>query len=978
MKQYPKRLIEVDLPIKRISRRVRGERNLLSALHQWWARRPLGACRSVMCAALWPDPVDAGCPPEFRKAAERLLRDFARRATSDRNISRICESESWSRYRALNDESGSMEPVLLRQILLDFIADFASAEAATNSTFSKTANALTDAAHHSLSGINTSRPLVFDPFAGGGSIPFEALRCGADVFASDLNPIPVLINKMIVELIPVEGNWLAERIGPLSREALRRTEQVCKQLYPNDPISYLWARTITCEGPSCGARVPVLRSLWIDKSRSTSFAYALQDGETANTIQVLIHKNPESGTVKNGTSRRGSVTCPLCGFTTARRNVEAQAKNSGLQQMLMAVVQASPNGRDYRSPNNSEYDSLKLASDVGKTQAVDDHLLTAPLPYLRSIFNVHLYGMTRWRDLFSDRQFVFMNELSKQLKEVIAEQAGINEKKRLALRVALAFVLDRVAAISCNVTRWRSDHGRMEGAFSMMALPMVWDWVEWNPFNTEIAQFGNIADSVAESIRRIAEVATRTGSADQHDATSLPLPDDSASLFFTDPPYYDYVPYANLSDFYYIWLKSQIGDSFLWLTENESPKSNEIVQLAERNPIYAHKTKEFFEDQILKALLEARRVTDPSSIGVIVFAHKSTVVWESLLGAVVNAGWVITASWPIDTELTTRFKAIGTASLNSSVHLVCRPRENRDGTVRTNDIGDWRDILRDLPLRIHEWMPRLAAEGVVGADAIFACLGPALEIFSKYSSVEKPNGDPVTLREYLEYVWAAVAKEALNMIFTGADATGFEEDARLSAMWLWTLFAGFTATGDGTLETTSEDAGDDESNGKSAKASGYILEYDAARKIAQGLGAHLEDLESLVHVKGDQATLLSVGERARYLFGYDESSTSSKKLKSKTQKSLFTEMDEIDGISTLTGLSSPEAGATTLDRVHQAMLLFGAGRGEAVRRFLVDDGAGNDERFWRLANALSALYPAGTDEKRWVDGILARKKGLGF
>src|SRR6202008_1038332 len=151
---------------------------------------------------------------------------------------------------------------------------------------------------------------------------------------------------------------------------------------------------------------------------------------------------------------------------------------------------------------------------------------------------------------------------------------------------------------------------------------------------------------------------------------------------------------------------------------------------------------------------------------------------EAVLSALINAGWVATASWPIDTELETRVNAMGTASLASSVHLVCCPPEKSDGSGRTDEIGDWRDVLQELPRRIHEWMPRLAEEGVVGADAIFACLGPALEIFSRYSRVEKASGEAVSLKEYLEQVWAAVAKEALTMIFTGADPTGFEEDAR--------------------------------------------------------------------------------------------------------------------------------------------------------------------------------------------------------
>jgi len=373
-------------------------------------------------------------------------------------------------------------------------------------------------------------------------------------------------------------------------------------------------------------------------------------------------------------------------------------------------------------------------------------------------------------------------------------------------------------------------------------------------------------------------------------------------------------------------------------------------------------------------------VCQPGGIGVIVFANKETAGWEAMLSALVNSGWIITASWPIDTEMGSRLRAQNSAALASSVHLVCRPREHPDGSLRTTDIGDWRDVLAELPRRIHEWMPRLAEEGVVGADAIFACLGPALEIFSRYSRVEKASGEVVPLREYLEQVWAAVAKEALAQVFKDADTAGFEPDARLTAMWMWTLNAGATQ-GEASGGEEDESDEDEDAKGKGTKAKGgFVLEYDAARKIAQGLGAHLEDLDQVVEVSGESARLLPVAERTAYLFGKEqaESPTAGRKKKS-VQMDLFGELTKSGAEETAWSEKTvKKIGETTLDRVHQAMILFAAGRGEALKRFLVDDGAGHDQRFWRLAQALSALYPASATEKRWVDGVLARKKGLGL
>jgi len=243
--------------------------------------------------------------------------------------------------------------------------------------------------------------------------------------------------------------------------------------------------------------------------------------------------------------------------------------------------------------------------------------------------------------------------------------------------------------------------------------------------------------------------------------------------------------------------------------------------------------------------------------------------------------------------------------------------------------------------------------------------------------VEKASGQTVSLREYLEYVWAAVAKEALATVFKGADASGFEEDARLTAMWLWTLSA--DTDGNGSTADETEDEDDSEAGKPSAK--GFVLEYDVVRKIAQGLGAHLEGLTSLVEIKGDIARLLPVSERTRKLFGKNEDENPTVKRKKKLpqlQLGFVEELEEVEESGGWGAKGVPSQGSTVLDRVHQSMILFAAGRSEAFRRFLVDEGVGRDERFWRLAQVLSFLYPKTTDEKRWIDGVLARKKGLGF
>ena len=521
--------------------------------------------------------------------------------------------------------------------------------------------------------------------------------------------------------------------------------------------------------------------------------------------------------------------------------------------------------------------------------------------------------------------------------------------------------------------------------FGRQAIGMVWDYCEADPFGGSVGSWNSLLECAMIPFETATCLDAGTVTVDQCCATAHPLPDDAAAALVTDPPYYDAVPYAYLSDFFYVWLRRTLGDSepLAGLLRSSSvPKEAEIVVDRPHTLSQSNKDIAFYERQLTSAFDEGRRVVPPGGIGTIVFASKTTASWEAILNGVIDAGWVITGSWPIDTEMATRVAAQGQARLASSVHIICRPREAPDGSLR-EEIGDWRDVLAELPKRIHEWMPRLASEGVVGADAIFACLGPALEIFSRFSRVERASGEAVTLREYLEHVWAAVSNEALSMIFEDADAAGLEPDARLTAMWLWTLNAGVRDQGSGVSEEDQEDSEDEPANGKKASVGGYTLEFDAARKIAQGLGAHLEKMPSLVEIKGDKAQLLPAGQRARYLFGKGadtpESGRRGRKKKHK-QLSLFEELDEAE--ATDGGgwgeLKGAKLGETVLDRVHQSMILFGAARGEALKRFLVEDGAGKDARFWKLAQSLSALYPSGSDERRWVDGVLARKKGLGF
>jgi putative DNA methylase len=909
-----------------------------------------------------------------------------------KNHLNLSSAESSERFLALRHTPDRLgDNIELRKALLDFIADFANWDNSAVPEYLDTSRALTQSAHEALGGEPGTRPLVVDPFAGGGSIPLEALRVGADAFASDLNPIPVFLNKIVLEYVPKYGQRLADEVRKWGEWIKVEAQKELAEFYPKDdggatPIAYLWARTIRCEGPTCGAEVPLIRSLWLAKKANRPVALQIVPNPNSKRVDFTIIVKGRDGWEDqttphfkirapkfDGLVKRGSATCPCCGYTTPVARVREQLKTrrgGSKDGRLFCVVTSRPGeqGRNYRLPSpadvaaagnaGTELDRRKK-SNTGAISLVPDEALD-----IRGIRHTWamIYGLETWGDYFTSRQALTLTTLARFVRDLEFDHSKDKEFTR-ALRTCLACAVGRQADYLSSLTIWSSSGEFIAHTFGRQAVPMVWEWPECQPFADGSGNWLGAINWVALVVEALTDITVNSGQAERASATRHPLADDSANALITDPPYYDSVPYAFLSDYFYVWLRRTLrGDYPELLHDSSVPKDEEIV--VDRTHELSNSTHDilFYERELTKAFAEGRRLLRRDGIGTIVFASKSTPSWEAFLKAVVDAGWTITGSWPIDTEREARVSAQGQARLASSVHLVCRPRKDSDSLQDTEKIGDWRDVLHELPLRIHEWMPRLAEEGVVGADAIFACLGPALEVFSRYPRVEKANGEEVTLQMFLEHVWAAVAKEALAVVFTGADASGFEEDARLTAIWLWTLFA-------------SKNSGDESENEEPG------VEDESEDTISAGLGAHLESLTSLVEVKGEIARLLPVSERAGKLFGKDEqesAKTSRRKKVPQLQLGFFAELEQAEEAGSWGSKGAPSQGATVLDRVQQSMILFAAGRGEALRRFLVDEGVGRDERFWRLAQVLSFLYPKTSDEKRWIDGVLARKKGLGF
>lgn len=607
-------------------------------------------------------------------------------------------------------------------------------------------------------------------------------------------------------------------------------------------------------------------------------------------------------------------------------------------------------------------------------------------------FRVQRYGMFQWGDLFTARQKAALLFYAQLCAAVPDEQI------RRCVGLALSGVADR----NVSLATWRpqADQEKVEHLFARQALPMAWDFGEAIALSDSTGSFGDRLDILVRAISTMTEsgqASHGTSLTQATDATSHPLPDEAARVWFTDPPYYDAIPYSDLFDFFLVWLKRTLpGQPVLrdpFDLENPlSPKTAEAVQDETKRVAGRPKDRAWFEETMARAFAEGRRVLHEDGVGSVVFAHKTTEGWEALLSGMIRGGWTITASWPIATEMGSRLRARDSAALATSVHLVCRRRpENAP-------VGDWADVLRELPIRVASWMERLQGEGIRGADLVFACIGPALEIFSRYRGVEAPDGRAVGLAEYLEKVWEVVGRTALETVLGAAEAKArnglagaLEEDARLTALFLWTLQA---TTGDGSREADvqnvdapGDDADEDVEHASAGKAKGFSLVFDVVRRFAQPLGIELEKWERrTIETKKGVVRLLPVAERAKQLFG------------DRGPQAVATWLEQEVGAGTdpLQGLLFPErqegpraavrerpprygdvddpddrsgAGATTLDRVHTGMLLQAGGHTNALRALVqAEQERGPD--FLRLANALSALYPRGSDEKRLLDAML--------
>ena len=987
-----KRLAEVDFPIAEVSKEAVREKAIRhghpSTLHLWWARRPLASSRAVLMALLLPDPCDENCPEVFKQQAREILSEVRQRPGGDEE---------------------------LRKALLWFIGSFANWDMAAHPTYLRVGRNLVKAGH------GDEAPLVVDPFAGGGSIPLEALRLGCGVFASELNPVACLILKVMLEDIPRHGTGLAEELRRVGGEVKRQGEQELADLYPKDadgatPIAYLWARTVRCEAPNCGAEIPLMRSFWLCKKTKRKRALCtkvVRPKGKPPRVEFEVFEPEKEMDVHAGTVTRAKATCLCCGVVLSPDRVRAQLSEhrggadvvfddqgrrmAGALMTAVVTLKRGQQGRYYRSPTDGDYAAVRrsqarLAGMLGEWERSGKQNL-CPVPDEPTpagggsgagrAFSVQRYGMLQWGDLFTARQKVALATLGRVL-----QTTG-------TIARPLSLAIGKLADLANAVCPWEPIAECPRNVLSNGRLKPAWDFAEGVAVSEASGSFGTCVENLANGVESLKGV-TSTGQFELAAAQRSPLPSEAAAVWFTDPPYYDAIPYADLSDFFFSWYRRIVPEHIRSDPFNSgnklTPKALEAVQ-DETKLIHGRpKDREWFEETMADAFAEGRRVLSEDGVGSVVFAHKTTEGWEALLSGMIRGGWTITGSWPIATEMASRLRARDSAALATSVHLICRPRPDNA------PVGEWADVLRELPGRVGDWMERLQGEGIRGADLVFACVGPALEIFSRYRLVETAEGHEVRLPEYLEKVWEVVGRAALEQVLGTAEARArngmagaLEEDARLTALFLWTLQATTSEeTGDDKEAAPADDVDEDGASASGSKAKGFSLVFDVVRRFAQPLGIDLPKWEKrTIETKKGVVRLLPVAERAKQLFGEQGSQAVATWLEQEAgagtgalQGVLFPNREAdaafvvreprpgYDGAGDDSD-AHPAAtlGSTTLDRVHRGMLLQAGGRTNALRALLkAEQERGPD--FLRLSNALSALYPRGSEEKRLLDAML--------
>jgi hypothetical protein len=749
-----KKLIEVALPLDDINaasahEKMPGIGPHPRGLHLWWARRPLAAARAVIWSSLVDDP--SAHPEEFPTVEEQA-------SERERLFKILRELVVWENS---NDER---------------VLDAAKAEIRKS--------------------MGDDLPPLLDPFAGGGAIPLEAQRLGLEAYAQDLNPVAVTINKAMIEIPPLFAGKAA--VNPESRSRLNidswggnnglaadveyygawMKEEAARRighLYPKvrvpaeqgggeaTVIAWLWARTVRCPNPACGGEAILVRSFDLSKKKGKEWHVepVCEGGE------VSFEVKPGKAT-REGTKSRQGANCIHCGEPFDMQYVQREASCGQMSEKLMAIAAEGLKGRFYVSPTQQQVDSAKCERPEGVPQ---QRLAYDP----RNIWCVN-YGLDTFDKLFTNRQLTALTTFSSLVREaqekaeadavtagfpddgIGLEDGGAGAKAYgQAVGVYLTFSVDRLADFSNAVCRWAPTNEKSMNVFSKQAIVMTWDYPEVNVFSNSAGGYEAVASYIVSCVKKLVN-STFCGYANQFDAQS----DNGMRniMISTDPPYYDNIGYADLSDFFYVWLRQSLKSTYPSLFGTMLvPKHEELVATPYRENRGKEGARAFFEEGMFEAFENVRLYARDDIPVTIYYAFKQSEAetvdkiqstastgWETMLSAIMRAGFSINGTWPLRTEQTYRTIASGTNALASSIVLVCRKRP------QDAPMGTRREFVMALKRELAPALDKLRSSNIAPVDLAQSAIGPGMGIYSRFSQVLEADGSPMTVRAALQII----------------------------------------------------------------------------------------------------------------------------------------------------------------------------------------------------------------------------------
>ena len=812
---YKKKLIEVAIPLEAINAASAREKSIRhghpSTLHLWWARRPLAACRAVLFAQLVDDP---------SSRVDELLADSKLRAQAETELpERLAaweNSKASAQRAAANAHEPTLEDVAVeieRKRLFAIIEDLVKWENSTNEEVLERARA---EIRRSCGG---ELPPVYDPFSGGGSIPLEAQRLGLPAYGSDLNPVAVMIGKAMIEIPPKFKDMPPIHPGIKERSFYRNAEGLAEDvkyygawmrekawerighLYPQvdlpkeygggkaPVIAWIWSRTVPSPDPAFSdVQVPLVRSFELSSKKGQRAWVEPKVDRGSYEFEVKSEALGAKGAAPKGTVSRQGAVCLVSGAAIPFKYIRQKAKDGEMGQRLMAIVVEGPKGKIYLSPD-------RVSSDVALSAQPNEKpsLLISHWP---GRTNVVEYGMEDFEDLFTARQTVALNTFADLVHEARNEiesnaiaagftpdkvplrNAGAGAKAYAeAVSVYLAFVVDKCSDYNSSICSWIPQLGAVRNTFARQAIPMVWDFVEVNIFSGKVGSFGSMSVWVEKALGGFVPAAE--GQVKQMDAQSLSmLP---GSVISTDPPYYDNISYADLSDFFYCWLRPSLKEVYPDLFGVlATPKTDELVATPYRDNRGKMAAEEFFLNGMKLAIGRMVGEASDSYPATIYYAFKQSEIeqegisstgWATFLEAVVDAGFAVVGTWPVRTEFSNRPVASGSNALANSVVLVCRKKDASADTITRAEFI--RALKRELPPAIAE----LQAANIAPADMPQSAIGPGMGVFSRYKAVLESDDSPMSVKTALQLINRELDE------YLGGIQGEFDADTRFAITW---------------------------------------------------------------------------------------------------------------------------------------------------------------------------------------------------